>query len=541
MLDARNAAADRGANPGPARHTRRRRTSCLAPALAVALAVTASPRAVANPLVTDNPAAGPGAVTLLVYDGVAQPFSLMDVRAVLARLLTRANTRVVTKSVEEVRPDDVRSASYLVWLGTGRTPSPVRLGWTAVDKPVLICGMPPLEAGAWAGVNGLRKFPPKSESFASARITLGRAVIPTPVSYAIAAKAEGEDARTFAEISTPSGTQTLAWQSGNVFWFPALPLEQGVGVALSGILPYFYGFTPSDSGLLVTLDDFHLGCDPASFKRAADYLAQKDIPFAVSIRVPGADEDVARVHEFVSAVRYAQARKGRIFVLPAPGDGFWNQEFDRPPTAEAIEAAGQGAAADVGRCIENGVLPLGIRLPDSGVGIEAAARMARMFDFGIGAVLPSEATCTATFIPATVTRVAARLLLAPPGTPAGGTSASREDYERNLLLVPGAVVSVSIPAWQPFDQMLPELDRVMALGAGFLDPGDAAIAISTPVGALWNARAGATKPDFSGRAILRTYDARAQQLSEKEISADSAAVVESPPDAQFFSLTPWKP
>jgi hypothetical protein len=133
-----------------------------------------------------------------------------------------------------VRPDDVRSASYLVWLGTGRTPSPVRLGWTAVDKPVLVCGMPPLEAGAWAGVNGLRKFPPKPESFPSSRITLGRAVIPTPVSYAIAAKAEGEDARTFAEIATTSGTQTLAWQSGNVFWFPALPLEQGVGVALVG-------------------------------------------------------------------------------------------------------------------------------------------------------------------------------------------------------------------------------------------------------------------------------------------------------------------
>jgi hypothetical protein len=536
MPEARNAAAVWDTSRVPACHPARRPRTRLAAALALVLAASAL-TARANPLVTDNPAAGPGAVTLLVYDGLAQPFSLMDVRAVLARLLTRANTRVVTKSVEEVRPDDLRSASYLVWLGTGRTPSPARLGWTSVDKPVLVCGMPPLEAGAWAGVNGLRKFPPKAESYPSARITLGRAVIPTPVSYAIAAKAEGDDSRTFAEIATPSGPQTLAWQTGNVFWFPALPLEQGVGVALSGILPYFYGFTPSDSGVLLTLDDFHLGCDASALKRASDYLAQANIPFAVSVRVPGADEDAARVHEFVGAVRYAQARRGRIFVLPAPGDGFWNLEFDRPPTAEAIEAAGQGVAADVGRCLENGVLPFGIRLPDSGVGIEAAARMARMFDFGIGAVLPSEATATATFIPATVTRVAGRLLLAPPGP----SAAAREDYERNLLLVPGAVVSVSVPAWQTFEQMRPELDRVMALGAGFLDAAEAAVTISTPVGAFWNARAGATKPDFAGRAILRTYDAAAQQLSEKEISADSAAVVESPPDAQFFSLTPCTP
>ncbi len=494
----------------------------------------------ASPLAAENPAAGPGSVTLLVYDALARPFSLMDLRAVVARLLTRVNTRVVTKSAQEVRPDDLRSANYLVWLGTDRRPSDAKLGWVEAGKPVLVCGMPPYEAAAWPGVNGFRKFPPIAESWRTARFSIGPAVLNSPASFVLPADVKQPENRLLASIAGPARADSLSWQNTNTFWFAALPLEQTVGVALSGILPEFYGVTPGPSSVLVTLEDFHLGCDPVALRRAADYLAQKNVPFAITVRMPSADANATKVSEFVTALRYAQARHGRVFLIPGAGK-FWDTKLDQPPTAEEMDAAGNAAEADVALCLENGVIPLGVRLPDSGVSIEAAARVARSFDFGIGAVLPSEATATATFIPATITRVAGRLLLVPPGSALGDDNPAAADFARNLLLVPGSILNVSVPAWLPFEKMSPLLDQAGAFSAPFVDPGEAAASISSPGGAMWTAAAGAPKPDFSGRAMLRTYDFNAQLLSEKEVTADAAAVIESPADARFFSLLPWKP
>jgi hypothetical protein len=494
----------------------------------------------ASPLTAENPAAGPGSVTLLVYDALARPFSLMDLRAVVARLLTRVNTRVVTKSAQEVRPDDLRSADYLVWLGTDRRPSDARLGWVEAGKPVLVCGMPPYEAAAWPGVNGFRKFPPLAESWRSARFSIGPAVLNSPASFVLPAAVKEGESRLLASIAGPARSDSLAWQNTNTFWFAALPLEQAVGVALSGILPEFYGISPGPSAVLLTLEDFHLGCDPGTLRRAADYLAQKNIPFAVTVRMPSADANATQVSEFVTALRYAQGRQGRVFLIPGAGK-FWDSKTDQPPSAEDMDAAGNAAEADVALCLENGVIPLGVRLPDSGVSIDAAARVARSFDFGIGAVLPSEATATATFIPATITRVAGRLLLVPPGSALGEDNSAAADFARNLLLVPGSILNVPVPAWLPFEKMSPLLDQAAGLQAQFLDPGEAAASISTPGGAMWTAPSGAPKPDFSGRAMLRTYDFNAQLLSEKEVTADAAAVVESPAEARFFTLLPWKP
>ena len=302
-------------------------------------------RAETGPFVQPVASAGPAATTLLVYDSPARPYSLMDLRGVVAGLLTRVNTRVVERTAAGLVPEDVLAADYIVWLGSGVQPSESRLGGTTPSKPLLVCGMPPLEAANWPGARAFGKFPPGAESWAAATIRIGPAVFDTPVSSVIPAAANESSTRVLAHIQAGGRQAALAWREGDILWFPCLPLEEATGAAFSAILPDFYGVDPGPGGILLTIEDFHPGCDPAALRRAADYLAGKGRPFAVTVRMPPRDWDPARMHGFVSALGYAQARRGRIFLFPTAGQ-LWDTARDRPAASADIEAAAVAATGD---------------------------------------------------------------------------------------------------------------------------------------------------------------------------------------------------
>lgn len=494
-------------------------------------------RAEAGPLAQAETPPGPDASTLLVCDGPALPYSLLDLRGVVARLLTRANTRVVTKMASELAPGDLLAADYIVWLGTGTQPAAGNLGDTPPAKPLLVCGMPPREAAKWPGADAFGKFPPAAESWAAATIRLGPATLESPVGCVFPAMGSPGDAPVLARIQAGGRNAPLAWRSRNVLWFPCLPLEDATGAALSAALPDFFDTSPGASGVLLALDDFHPGCDPAALRRAADYLSAKGRPFAVTVRMPDENADAAKAQEFVSALAYAQARRGRIFLMPRAGQ-LWDAKRDRPPNASDMDAAAAGAKSDFARGLANGVLPLGVRLPDSGASLASVDKLAQSFGLGIGTVLPSDATATATFVPSTITRAGGMLLL-PGGTPLQDGAGPGEEFAKNLLLLSGTILAVQVPAWLPFDRIAPLLARAAALGDTFLDPADAAAWASSPDGALWTSAAPAPAPAFAGKALLRAYDVNAQLLFERKTSTDLP--VPPAPNARFFVLTPCAP
>ena len=507
-------------------------------ALLALLAAARLARCAGSPLVPDEPSAGPGAVTLLIYNEPALPYSLMDLSGVAGRLLTRVNTRVVAKAAGSVSDADIRSADYIVTMGAGAWPAGADLPAIGPGKPVLVCGMPPRASASWPGAVAGRDPTRAAESWPSALISTGQSRFESPVSYLIPVTAGGCDIEVLAKVNSPGRAATLAWRSGTNFWFPALPIEPATGFVFSGVLPAFYGIhDPAPGGVLLVLEDFRTGSDPSALRRAADFLAAKSRAFAISVRMPGDGEDPAKVHEFVSALQYAQARRGRLFLIPT-GGRFWDVPQDRPSATKDVAAGLKGLQEDFRRCLDNGLLPLGVRLPDAGLSAAGAAAMAGVFDLALGGSQASDATAAATFSPGTITRVAGRLAVIPcspwfvGGQPAAAATA------RNLLIMPGAVLSVSVPAWLPFGQAAERLGEAAGLKAAFLDPAEAAASTSTSRGSVWSARAGSLKPLFSGRATLKSYDDRAQTLSESEINVNTGSAVEGPAGAAFFSLVP---
>ena len=497
-------------------------------------------RAENSPLVPSETSAGPGATTLLVYDGPARSYSLMDLRGVVAQLLTRIDTKIRIRPATEVVPADLLAADYIVWLGTGAQPVKSGFGEIPPAKPLLVCGLPPHEAAKWPGAGAFAKFPPAAESWDAATIQLGPATLASPVSCVFPATGNAGDARVLARIKAGGRDWPLAWRAQSILWLPCLPMEDATGAAFSSVLPEFFGTDAGKSGVLLSIDDFHPGCDPATLRRAADYLSSKGRPFAVTVRMPPPDADAAQTRDFVMALAYAQARRGRIFLLPTDGKT-WDVDRDRPAAAAEMDAAAASVRKDFAMCIANGILPVGVRLPDSGVSMGAAGKFAQFLGLAIGNVLPSDATATATFTPATITRADGRMLLLPTGSNLQEDAGPGAEYGKNLLLVGGAILSARVPAWLPFDRMAPLLERAATLGDNFLDPADTAAWVSTADGMLWTASAPAPTAAFTGKALVRFYDNNAQFLSQNETGAGVSVSAIRPPEAKFVVVTPCAP
>lgn len=501
---------------------------------ATALAIVAGVGVLqAGPLQPLPTSVGPTSRTLLVYSDVARPFSLMDVRGVVARLLSFASTEVVSMAAGEAGTEDFRDADYIVFLGLG--PWEVRLppGVPDAAKPVLVCGVPPGGSRRWPGGEVFGSASGMERPLADIVLQVGDARFPASLQFLVGANG-GAGGRPAVPLAGIVGRrEPLAWRSGNFFWFRALPEDAPAGWVFSGILPAFFGSPdPGGGGVVLAIEGFHAGCDPASLRRASDLLNADGRSFVVTVQMPRDGLDPAKAHGFLSALLYAQARGGRVFLIPPEG-AFWDGSRDSPPEEAAVETALGELREQVRACIENGLLPLGVRLPDSGLGVMAAKRLAGDFGLAIGIGQASDATALATFVPATATSIAATLHVIPGGQIQDERS-SRD--ARNILRLPGAIVTVPVSAWQPFEQIAAAITRADGLDAPFLDVSEASTATRGESCLFWTAAIGPVRPTFSGPARLVGYDGRGQPVSRREVMVASGEPVEVPEGATMASM-----
>lgn len=468
-------------------------------------------------------AAGPDALTALIYDSEALPFSLLDVSRLVGRLLSRVDTRVVAHELGTVTAGELTRADYIVLLGVKPWPETATVEFLTpgLGQPVLAIGG---AMGALArAVDALPILPSSQQAnfVQGATLRRGEASFSSDLAAVFPVTArESSGVEILAEVEWEGQKQALAGRAGRNFWFSALPMEAAAGFIFSDIILDFYGVEAvGDSGILCLIDGVRNDGSAPALKRASDLLSSLEHPFAVSFEMPRSSNDSHSSQALSLGLRYAQARGGRVF-LAGSGNPWWNAKADRPLQATELAQATAKLVDSFDWAVENSLFPLGLRLPDSGLSEGAAESLFPTFRVALGIAQASDASASATFTPASLTRLSPGMIVLPVSLWFQGPEPTPADLEtaRNLLRLRGTVLGVAIPAWQPFPETENFLRVLFALEFPFLDPVDVPVAVSTKKALLLTAASPPVEADFRGRARVRIFDREANEISNEVLT-----------------------
>jgi hypothetical protein len=376
--------------------------------------------------------------TLLVYDTLSKPFSLVNEIAPIQMSLTHFDTHVETLADSKVTAADLENANFIVLAGISgfpklkpdllrmleKSPKPVMAVGAAAsfasEKPLASSkASTPLEktkvtyrGREWT----LRLDPFYGESYAGARPLAG---------------------------TSSKGAQPLAWRLGNRFGFAALPSEPPLSMVFSDVLLDFYGGSQeAPPAMVFVIQDFNPSCNPAALRRAVDYFEHQKTPFVVTTQmkeVPPGVEITPR-EEFLDALRYAQAHGGRIFLHG--GNGPERTEVFRK---EGIRIEGTEDT------------------PSASAGIEVGSAFVQR--------IPSEPPVP--FASAVPLRLEGGGLLIPANVHAGMDGSANEELKKSIRDISsfrGGLAVVVVPAWMRFQDMLVALEAARSSALPVIDP-----------------------------------------------------------------------
>lgn len=394
-----------------------------------------------DPFARAVPSAGADSTTLVVYDTLAKPFSMINEVSVISTLLGRFATRIEMRQADAVSVADVEKADYLVVAGIADVPrlsEAVRETFDKSARPVAYVG--------WASRSALPGRGPamRAQSLPDARIDYAGSQFTTDLDpfFAIGTV----PAEPLAVVVSPAPRRYLAWRDGMKFAFASLPTPGAGSLIFSDLLLDFYGVKDTPPATLVYLvQDFHPGCDAGAFRRLVDYFAARGDRFAVSVRLqpPRTGSAAMADEQFFDALRYAQSHGGRVVLRP------------------------ETSAAQVRRLVDAGLVPLACELP---AGAKRPTRPLQGISFGtalgrIEAPGPKGSTQP----------VSASAVMAGNGSalviPLNIDPAYASTHERGIAVevgelarLRGTVAGVVIPAWYPFQKMRDAVDDARRSG-----------------------------------------------------------------------------
>lgn len=388
------------------------------------------------------PGAGENSTTLLVYDTLAKPFSLVNEVAVISTLLGRVHTRVVTRQADAVTVAEIAGADYLVVVGVSgvpRLPEPVRKTLAEGSRPAAYVG--------WAAplaVSG-RGAVPRSQALREARVTYAGGEWTMTLDPFVAIGTMPPEP--LAVVVSPAPRRSLAWRDGTKFAFASLPVPGPVSLIFSDLLLDFYAVRETPPPALVYLvQDFHPGCDIGAFRRLVDYFAAHGDRFAVSVRLkPAMASGVAPMPDaqFFEALRYAQTRGGRVVLRP------------------------EASADQVRSLLEEGVVPLACEWP-SGAKQPARALQGISYGTALGRIEAAGPKGAAQAVSASSVMTGGDGVLVIPLNvdPAQASTSARGIAAEvaELAGLRGTVAGVVIPAWFPFQKMRDAVDEARRSG-----------------------------------------------------------------------------
>lgn len=388
------------------------------------------------------PGADENSRTLVIYDTLAKPFSLINEVAVVSTLLGRVQTRVETRQVEAVTVSEIAEADYIIVVGVSGVP---RLSESV--RQALIEGSRPAFYVGWAAPLAVpgRGPVPKAQALREAQVKYAGGEWKLGLDPFVAVSTVPADP--LAVVALPAPRRYLAWRDGTKFAFASLPVPGAVSLIFSDLLLDFYAVRKTPPAALVYLvQDFHPGCDANAFRRLVDYFAASGDRFAVSVRLkPPASANAAPMPDgqFFEALRYAQTHGGRVVLRP--------------------EMSGE----EVRRLVDEGVVPLAGELPS---GSNRPSRPFRGISFGTalgrieapGPKGAAQAVSASSVMPGPNQALVIPLNIDPAlaSTSARGIAAEVAELAR----LRGTIAGVVIPAWFPFQKMRDAVDEARRRG-----------------------------------------------------------------------------
>lgn len=417
----------------------RRRWQLLAPAL---LAMASACAGAADIFSRPVPAAGENSKTLVVYDTLAKPFSLVNEVAVVSALLERFHTQVEIRQAEAVTVPEISDADYVLVTGVSGVPplsESVRRALAEGSRPVAYLGWAAPLAVAGSGTV------PKAQPVRDARVRYAGADWTMNLDPFVAISAVPADP--LAVVISPAPRRYLAWRDGTKFAFATLPVPGAVSLMFSDVLLDFYAVKQTPPAALVYLvQDFHPGCDDGAFRRLVDYLAARGDRFAVSVRLkpPAASSATPMPNaQFFEALRYAQTHGGRVVLRP------------------------EVSAEQVRLLLDEGVVPLACELP-SGTKRPPRALQGISFGTALGKIeAPGPKGAAQVVSASSVMNGQDELMIIPLNVDPASASTSARGIAvevAELARLRGTIAGVVIPAWFPFQKMRDAVDEARRSG-----------------------------------------------------------------------------
>ena len=454
------------------------------------------------------PSSGEAATTLVVYDTLAKPFSLVNEVSVITTLLGRFATRVETRQADALTVADIEKADYVVVAGIAEVP---RLK-EAVRQAIAKTARPTVYVG-WASRLALPGRGPtvRAQSVSGARIQYAGGEWTANLDPFFAVGTVPADP--LAVIVSPAPRRYLAWRDGTTFAFASLPSLGAASLVSSDLLLDFYEVKETSPPALVYLvQDFHPGCDAGAFRRLVDYFAARGDRFAVSVRLkPPQTAGLPMPEEqFFDALKYAQSHGGRVVLRP------------------------ETSASQVRSLVDAGLVPLACELP---AGASRPARPFKGISFGtaLGKVEAAGPKGTSQMVSASaVVAGEGNTLVIPLNVDPGLASTTQRGIAaevKELARLRGTVAGVVIPAWYPFQKMRDAVDEARRSGLRGADLGAAPNWIKTDQAIITgkNVRRAFSLPD-AGHAQRVSFDGNFQRVDEAGRESAVATAILLPTD-----------
>lgn len=481
------------------------------------------------------PAQGSGARTLVVYSQTHAAYSLLNSLELLKLQLGRFDSRFETLPLFQVTPEKLRLCDYLVVLALDAhesMPTNLIAAIASAEVPVLWVGL---------GIDPLAQIVAFREQFqigAASQLHSARLIRYHGKQWDVGAFNFREvhlPKKSAAQslISAPAQDQSdkeplrpLCWKMQRFTIFAAEPQNGALGFVFEDLLFDFFGVKETRANsVLIRISGYHPESNHRDFKRTADYLHARSIPFAVSFR--GLTEKTSSTDdgaEFISALRYGQQRGGRMILLgtepPSGRPEFWDDRGDRP----RMQITGGGlrhritSAAEA--AINVGLLPIAWETPQYAASSYTYQEIATVFGTAVERVQLSDATSRETYAPAGLARDQYGRLLLPDNLGfIGNTSNGLAGVQINadlLAALRGSILGASFDSYLPFPRLVQLVDLLESYHFSFLDMAELGNRVELPDQILLTGDATASVSLQNATIRWKTFNRAGQLLAEDE-------------------------